>query len=536
MLKSDKAMEQRSIHHSKTARWILLGIVLIFFTMLLWGIQRDLPYAPDFDEPNYVTRAVKMASSGNWNPERFAHPASTTYYPLTVIYHVWHAATHHGMFFHADPNLQILFNTSFWEFYILGRFLSVIYAVLSIPLIYLLGKEVFGVETGVIGALFFSFYSLVILYSRMVRTDSAALFFGLLSLWLLTRIYRKPTTFNQLLAGLSIGLSIASRYFMVMLVPVLVVIDGAIWRRQKPGKASLKLLWMHILIGLGAVAVGFILSTPYFFVSLDILIKDILLESRDTHLGFDGLSPTGNFFWYITYAIPTVLSLPQGILMVVGVGFSLWKRHFLQMWLFGFALIFLMFISRFSLHWPRWLIQILPVLALFSAYGVIQITQSLSKILPLAWSGKKLYKTLLLVSVLFLLFTPVKKVTTLNLKAANYSTRILAREWMLENLPMDSHIAIEEYTAPLGDAGFVVFNSWALAQSGYTLDKLYQDGYRYVVVSEAIYGRFFAEFDRYPAETTFYQTLFDEGELIQKIEPSSARGGRTIQIYKLDKP
>ncbi len=516
----------------KQSRWMMYGIVFVFFAVLVVGIQRDLPYTPDFDEANYVERAVRMASSGNLNPERFAHPASTTYYPLTAFYHVWYAVTHKGMLLHPDPNLQIWFYANFWEFYILGRFLSIIYAVLSLPLIYLLGREVFNLETGVTGALFFSFYSLIVFYSRMVRTDSAALFFVLLALWRLTQVYRKPTSLNYLLAGVFTGLSIASRYFMVILVPVFAVVHTAIFLRQKDKKSFIKPFIVYTAIGFGAIAVAFILSTPYFFVSFDTLMADIALERRDTNPGFDGLSPVGNFVWYITYALPSIISLPQVAFMVVGIGFSLQQRRFFPLALLGFALTFVIFISQFSLHWYRWLIQILPIAALFAAYGICRITGILSDVISSRGTNRNLYKILLGAGILLLLFMPIKTVAALNLKAAHYSTRILAREWVLKNLDTNSRVAVEEYSAVLENTDFDIFKSWSLAQANHTLDD-YRHDYDYIIVSSSIYDRFFAEPERYPDEIVFYRELFDKEKLVQKFEPDTYLGGHTIQIFQL---
>lgn len=137
--------------------------------------------------------------------------------------------------FRPDPNLQVKFSTSFWEFYLLGRLLSVAYTILSIPLIYLIGKRTFGGRVGLAGAWLFVFYTLAIYHAQMVRTDSVALFWTLASLWYCLRISAKPTRNNHLLAGLAIGLGIASRYFLVTLVPILLIIDSfMLWQQAPP--------------------------------------------------------------------------------------------------------------------------------------------------------------------------------------------------------------------------------------------------------------------------------------------------------------
>jgi len=119
-----------------------------------------------------------------------------------------------------------------------------------------------------------------------------------------------------------------------------------------------------------------------------------------------------------------------------------------------------------------------------------------------------------------------------DVRQASPSTRVLAREWIIRNLPTGSRIAQEWYTAPLVGTDFVVSEQWSLA-AGHTVDDYRYDGYSYLVVSSAMYERFLAEPDRYVSEVAFYQTLFAEGCLLQRFEPSATRGGPVIRIYEL---
>src|SRR5204862_5514537 len=94
---------------------------------------------------------------------------------------------------------------------------------------------------------------------RMVRTDSAAVFFGLLSLWLCLRLFDEPRIRSCVLAGLSVGLAVSSRYFMVALVPVLIA-ASVVPYRQTPGRAL-----RSAGVAVASVAAGFAATTPYFF-------------------------------------------------------------------------------------------------------------------------------------------------------------------------------------------------------------------------------------------------------------------------------
>jgi hypothetical protein len=69
--------------------------------------------------------------------------------------------------------------------------------------------------------------------------------------------------------------------------------------------------------------------------------------------------------------------------------------------------------------------------------------------------------------------------------------------------------------------------------AGGNLSDYYREGYRYLVVSSRMYNRYFEEPERYPKEVNFYQTLFEQGELLHQFAPTRTIGGPVIRIYRL---
>ncbi len=514
-----------------TARWFLIGIILVALGIYLWGIQKNLPYTSEVDESIFVKRAVNMASSGNMNPNWFGNPGSTIFYPLTLIYHVWYAVTQQGEFFQPNSGLQLRYNQSPAEFYLLGRFLSVAYAIMSIPLLYLLGRKAFGKPVGLLGAWLFVFYPLAISQSQLVRTDSVAVFLGVLSLWLCLKVYEQPTPLNQLLLGLSIGLSIASRYFMGVLIPIFLIVNIAVfWRRNR--NITGEKVWVAAIIGILAIGASFVLSTPYFFLSFEVVLKNLLKETRETHLGADGLSPVENLIWYLTRVIPANITWPQTILLALSIPLIIFKKSFPQLLLVGFMAIFLVGISASSLHWPRWIVQTLPIFALYVVSAIETLANQFLRYLKNpAWQNN-----IIIVGVMLVSIWPVYQSILLGIRQDNPSTRILAREWILQNLPPGSRIAQEDYTAPLNGTGFKLFKNRSLATTGYTLSDAYRGGYRYMIASSEVYGRYLAEPERYPNEVNFYENLFERGKLLKKFDPSDIQSGPVILIFELTQP
>ena len=128
------------------------------------------------------------------------------------------------------------------------------------------------------------------------------MFFGMLSLWRILEAYDRPSTRNQVLAGVAIGLSISSRYLMGILVLPLLVVDLALLR-QATGKR--KGIVTSAIAGLAALGAAFALSTPYLFLDFWNALRSVRSETRRASLGADGLTPPGNLLWYLTQALPS---------------------------------------------------------------------------------------------------------------------------------------------------------------------------------------------------------------------------------------
>ncbi len=518
-------MTEKSHVKIKKDRWILVGIILIACFLRGWGLPRDLPLIVHADELSRVSRALQVATSGDLNPHWFGHPASTVIYPLAAIYHLWNVIFYSGPLFQADPNLKAVFYDQATQTYMLGRFLSVGYSILIIPLIFQIGRKAFNQRVGLIGAWLSILSPTATLYGQMARGDDmSSTFFGLLALWLCLKLYERPSLTNQIVAGLAIGLAIGSRYFMAALAPVLLAIDGLLLRRQR------SFTWPGIILGGLGIVAGFALSTPYFFLDFSTVLADFSYESRNTHLGADGLSPPGNFFWYVTEGIPLGLTWPIAIFAAVGVGLIIYRRKVPQLLLLGFVLVFLMIISLPALHWKHWVVQILPILALFAADG---LTVAVEKLSALFKQNPRLKPALLALFLLLVSVWPAYQLALHGIRNSRPSTNILARNWIINNLPAGSKVAVDN-VLPLAETQFVVFEAKvSLAAENYTVDQARQLGWGYVVAISDMYNTYLNNPGRYPEQVTFYETLFTKGQLLQQFEPSATRRGPTIRIYKL---
>jgi len=130
------------------------------------------------------------------------------------------------------------------------RLPSAIAGILSVYVLYLLTKNLFNKKVALISALFFSLNGLYIAFSRILQYQIHYVFFGLLSLYLLTEYYKKHQTKILLLSALSTGAAFLFHYDAIFfLVPVLIYI----LHQDKDLRKNFKVYFKKYLIPLGLV-------------------------------------------------------------------------------------------------------------------------------------------------------------------------------------------------------------------------------------------------------------------------------------------
>ena len=498
----------------------------------LAGVRKDLPYAPEIDEPLFVSRAVSIASSGDLSPHWFGHPGSTVIYPLAAIYRL------RGLPARPDDLVAI------GDLYLTGRVLTVGFALLAIPVTYLLGRATFGEPEALAGAWLALLSPVAMDHAQTIRTDSAGVLCTVLGLWLCLRLLAQPTPRNQLLAGIAIGLGISTRYFLVTLVSVLVLVDLLILLGVPRGPAGTRLRspLAGVLLGLAAVAIGFVLTTPFFFPELATARLDIAHEARSSHPGADGFGYAGNLLWYLRTAIPGATTPLLALLSMLGVIVSLWRRSIGPLLLFAFGVIFVTAVSLSPLHWVRWILPLVPLLALFAAAAIAALARALASLLGASRAVERAVGFGLVAAISI---GPGIEMVQLARSEVRPSTTVVARDWIVANLPASSKIAQEFYTAPLGGTEFSSVKRFSLArdrrptpqgiiEQGFTFEDYEHEHFDYLMVSDAIYDRYLFAPGRYPAEAAFYGKLFRSAKLVREFKPEPDQRGPTLRIYRLE--
>jgi hypothetical protein len=536
-------------------RWIAfaaLGVVVLASLGLhLWGIGGDLPYAPDVDEPLFVGAAVKMLRERSLDPGWFGNPGSTVIYPIATLVEGWYlAARHLPPFAHAMPGIGREFDMDPTPFYLIGRLVSVTYGLGCLVATWLVGRRLVGDFAAVLAAALLLATPIVVAYGQLVRTDLAGTFYALLALWMSMRAVDRGRFRDWALAAAAIGLALSTRWFFAVLI-VPYGVAALFWLRSTrivdvPGM-RLRTTATKPVLGFFLAPMAFALTSPFVLLSPARVLADLRLENRSTHPGADGLSPLGNLAWYLGDVIPTTVGPVILGLALLGIVVLVRTRPRDSVLLLTFAATYLVGVSLSPLHWARYVIPLVPVVGIFAAGGAVAIGDAVARWihrgvnndlsemqqaakLPSGVRQRPVALTVASAMLLLVLIPSIGTVAANSQRRATPSTRVDATEWIARNLPEESRIAGEMYTAYLDRSRDEVLVVFALGQA--SLDWYRSHGYRYLMTSSAMSNRF-GDAARYPEESTFYRLLSETAHLLVSFEPRPAQSGPRIAIYDI---
>ena len=511
--------------NSKTRR-VLLALCAFALVMNLWGIRRDLPYVHNYDEQPFVLTAYGMAVTGGWDPHWFGHPGTTMIYPLRVLFSCWIAYAHGGRDFlqAAVASPEVAFQAKSYEYFYLGRLLSIAYLVASVPVLCFMARRMFGGRTAVWGSLLWIVMPLIVAQAQITRSDTAVMFFGYLAIGLLFRYLEAPSQKLRLWVAAMIGCAVSSHYKMACLGPLWFWTEWHVCRQKKlvetPSRQLLQVFTAGLFCGL-----VFLVLNPYLFVHLDAVRKNLASETPLQHPGADGLTPMGNLSWYLFEAIPGAFGWIAYALAGAGGVLVLFRGTFGQKLLPGFIALYLFGIMWSPLHWDRWITVILPALCFLAIHALFKLLGRFPEH-HRRWPQ--------VAGLAVILLPPFHQLVFQNIRNASFNTRMQAFEWVLKNVPKGSKIAYEWYTVPFKNQPYYqAVEVHALPAHG-DLKTYRLSGYHYLIVSSNMYHRFLDDPKRFKLEARFYQDLFSSGNLQAAFVPSSTVGGSEIRVYRID--
>ncbi len=500
----------------RTPQYLLVVILLLGALIRVHGLVWTLPWFFHGDETRNINNGIAVYETGvqsytQWNNNMANYP------PLRG----WEIAltrwTLHFFFGDFPLFLQVLF----------GRMFSLLYALLTIPLLYHLGRRTTHRPTvGLLAALMFAIWPETVMFGQRTVVDGTGLMFFVACAWLSLEAYRR-LSYRHLVYAVICGILAALgkyNYATVLMLPALALL---FFFARTPRQLVTRVILPSAILGLPLIflAVRSVSSADFYY---DYLNHTAHLEGEVRKLQQDGISPDAPEFRNVVNQFPLTvptrlernfeifsLFFPSILLPMVlmGVGYVTVERDYDRLALFaigGCCLATILAFSLFRVTEGRQLMGAMAFLLIFAAIGL----DGLAKYSPVATG----------VVTLFLLFPLAASAWTQNIEFTRPDTRIETVRWFVENTQAGSGIAIENIPYEFWVANGYDNRKWFRPERVYRLnDRSPQDwenqGYYYLVADReaVVYGGYYAGHE--------LQDLFDaEVEVLARFEGEAYEG------------
>ncbi len=322
---------------------------------------------------------------------------------------------------------------------LVGRAVSALWGAGTVLLLALLGMRLYDRATGLLGGFFLAASVSHLQNSHFATSDIPLTALVLATLVLLIRSVESPSLLNFALAGACLGLALATKFSALpLLLPVgvgllLCRIRGSNWSRVVLAGAVVA----------AAAGAAFFVGQPFAVLDFRAWSHDILEQSRMVRHA--GLFPytnqyvgTPKYLYDLEQFILWGAGPLLGVAALAGVGFAVVRaarrREASQILLLSWVVPFFLVTGSFEIKFPRYLLPIYPMLALWAAAWLVEKGRA-----SRAWriaGATVVAGTLLWVAAFVSIYTRPHSFVT-------------ASEWFYENAAAGSRVLIQHW-----DEGF----------------------------------------------------------------------------------
>jgi Dolichyl-phosphate-mannose-protein mannosyltransferase len=466
----------------------ILGILLsLAVAIRLHGLFHDLPFSYYGDELAFVKRSMSLGA-GDLNPHWFNKPAFLMYLLLGCFGTFYVIGSAFGAFA-SSAAFGAYFLYDMGPFLLIARSVVAAFGIAAVYGTFLLANKAWrSVPAGLCAAAVVACLPAMVAGSQVVKEDTPAAAFIVFSLY--AYLWSRDTSriWPLVLAGGLAGLSMATKYYGIILVPVFLLAEGArllsakstVSEKSTPGEWCSRSAVVVI-----SFTAAFFIASPYNF--LDPTWFGFMVErlqpfltgatevryEPDRQITFEigyGTIPRAVADTIVVLARPQILGPLLSGLILLGIISSLWKRDTrgTSGVILGSVGVFFVGVAMWGPYHtsPRHFIAILPLLACFTYAGVLTILNVLR--IP-ANVRNAMIPGLVLVAILPSVVHSVRA----NIDINRADSRKVAHDWIAANVSKDDLIVLDDYGPELQDSPASVHRLLAVletvgANSGFT--------------------------------------------------------------------
>lgn len=508
---------------------LLLLILSIGFVLMVYGIWVRAPLALGPDEKTAVTKALWMGVNRSPFIPDFKKGGNLYLYVLAgsfIPYFLYLLLTGRvgvlaqqargtETFFTAPPELQ----SAFYDFVLIGRFVSVVFGVVCIYLTYILARETYSQRAARYSAAIIAL-SMGFVNTAHYATEDVLLTTLVVGTLLLLFRYLQNGRIRDLWATtFSAGLAVSAKMTAVFLAaPIAYAVLSVVRGRHKTVRNAFRTLTKHFLTGATVTIVVYVLTTPSILVYPNLYINAMFSESSAAFSTSPYIASPTWFLHVVSWM--RAFGLPSFLLVVAGLGAlpvrayhgrATRREYVILLFLIPYAV----FIGSWQTTEVWYAIPIVPLFAVYAGHAASVVTDG---------SGNVDIRSVFIASIL--LFSAVYTGVTVN-QFAN-DARVEASEWTANELEASEEVDVYQYPLhlPAFPDGTAVnrhqFNS-SSDRSFSTAEQRVSCGVPdTIVLSSANYAHYLHNPGADPPVTRFYNELLSrdgEYEIVRVFGP-----------------
>lgn len=507
-----------------------LGLALVLAAaaaLRFWALGHDIPEAIPPEEHALVERAFEMMRAGTLDPGFYDFGQLPLYLQLGISVIRFLAGSTAGEWY-------ALNQATVQPFYIWGRALMAGAGTITVLLVYLAGLR-WGSRPALLAAALMAVVPLHVDYSHRAVPDTLMTMFVALTILLSLVASERGALRAFVWAGVAAGLATACRYHAVVaiVIPLIAcVMQPVAWRTRGTVAAAV----------VGAAFGGFVVGAPYTFLDFPAFLNrfaELASMARDTppsemapplyYLRVVRLQ----FSWPGTPGPVMVIGLPGLLLALTGFAIALVRAvrgPGRPRWaiLAGFAVCYFWFITARPVVDARYLLPLLPAIALLVATAVI-VGVSLLRRLEFP---RGVRTALIALLTLAALGPAAVSAVTFNRQRSKPTTTKLAYEWIRHNLSPGDVVLVEGSVIQMPTD---MIHGRGIRELGeMSVEDFSNERVRYVVASSTVYGKYFSQPQSYRREYLAYTRLFSEAQEVAKFSPDRKTRGPELRVLRLN--
>lgn len=424
---------------------IFLLIFLLSFLLRLYGIEWDFGKHLHPDERMIIMVTQKL-NLNDLNPHFFAY-GSFPIYLLKAVGRILNSDDYNGLLY-------------------VGRTLSVFFDLITVIAVYKIGSLFIQPNKSflpLMAAFLYAISVLPIQSSHFYTVDIPLTTFSTLAVLTLLVFGKKPSLKNSLYVGLLLGILLATKITMVLLIPTIIFVLLLIYLKNR----SLKEIFLFGFTIFAFAFLVFFVAEPYAILDFSEFKKQVLVQlqmNKNPYIFPYTLQYVGTipYLYYLKNIILWGLGIPYGLMSVLSVLLTtimIIRTIFFKKNLSGsdqtFLVLLIFFwtyfivIGKTAVKFMRYLLPLYPLFSVMTAYNFYQFKKFLLK---------RDFKLLLL--FYFFIFSLLIWPFSFLRIYQKVHTRIVATNWINQNIEKGASLGIEHWddVIPLyGSQNYIIY-------------------------------------------------------------------------------